>query len=444
MQWTAKQLAAWSALFTHRFILYGGARGGGKSYWLRWALVFLLIWWAKAKGKTGVTVGLFCETFPTLRDRQITKIATDFPDWLGEITESERHGLVFQLRERFGAGRIALRNLDEPAKYKSAEFAAIAIDELTQIPTIETFNILRGSLRWPGIEHTIFLAATNPDGPGNLWVRELWIERLFPDELKPLADQFTFVQALPADNPHLDAVYWNDLNTQPEEIRRAWVEGDWYIYVGQALALRPAHTVDPFEIPAHWRRYRGIDWGFAAPFVCLWGAMNPDNGFWAFYRELARAGLTDREQARLVLDYTPPQEHILVTYADPSMWGRKRADDIPSATIYAQNGLALVPGSNDRLDGKRRMDRLLAPMNDGTPGLVIFSTCVYTLRTLPALVRDKLNPEDINTAGPDHAYDAGRYLTTPASDYLRAREEERRRDAAARPAPPIYALYQRR
>jgi phage terminase large subunit len=443
VHWTARQTAAWQALFTHRFVLYGGARGGGKSFWLRWALVFLLIYWFKALGLRGITVGLFCEDYPSLKDRQISKIEKEFPAWLGEIRDTQEEGLAFYLRDRFGAGRIVLRNLDKVAKYKSAEFAAIGIDELTQNPTVETMNMLRGSLRWPGISHTIFMAATNPDGPGNLWVREMWIERVFPPEMQPLAAQFTFVQALPADNPYLDQQYWFDLNTQPEEIRRAWVEGDWYVFTGQVFKAfrKNTHVIQPFELPAHWRRYRGIDWGSAAPFVCLWGAMNPDNGRWTIYREIDRTDLSDREQARLILDHTAAGELIQASYADPSMWGKKRADDIPSAVVYSQNGLALVPGSNDRLDGKRRIERLLGNLPDGDPGLLIFETCINLVRTLPALVHDKTNIEDVNTRGPDHWYDAARYLTTPARDYTQARAEEEQRRAQQQ--PPIMGLRRR-
>ena len=91
-----------------------------------------------------------------------------------------------------------LRNLDDPSKYQSAEFAGIAIDELTK-NTFETFEILRGSLRWPGISWRPFLAATNPGGIGHLWVKALWVDRSFTGfpQLKDRAKDFAFVQALP-------------------------------------------------------------------------------------------------------------------------------------------------------------------------------------------------------------------------------------------------------
>ena len=107
---TDKQKEFLKAVDEYKYVLYGGAKGGGKSYILRWTLIKLLIGWAKEYGS--VRVGLFCEDFPSLKDRQVTKIQAEFPDWLGRLSESYIEGLSFQLAPQFGGGVIALRNLD--------------------------------------------------------------------------------------------------------------------------------------------------------------------------------------------------------------------------------------------------------------------------------------------------------------------------------------------
>lgn len=223
-----KQWEATRAADTHRFTLYGGARGPGKSYWLRWYQVRYHLIMA-ARGFLRLRTGLFCEDYPSLTDRQINKIGSEFPAWLGDIRDSRKDGLGFHFKPAFGGGIIALRNLDDPSKFKSSEFALIGVDELTQNRSSNVFNILRGSLRWPGLDDPKFTAASNPDGPGQPWVRELWVEHKFPEELQGMADQFAFIPGLANDNPHLPASYWDELGTLPDRLRRAWRDGDWFV-----------------------------------------------------------------------------------------------------------------------------------------------------------------------------------------------------------------------
>jgi len=46
---------------------------------------------------------------------------------------------------------------------------------------------------------------------------------------------------------------------------------------------------------------------------------------------------------------------------------------------------------------------------DGNPMIVFFDTCVDTLRTLPVMQHDVLDPEDMDTEMEDHAIDDIRY-----------------------------------
>jgi hypothetical protein len=220
---TDKQWEATDAADQFGFTLFGGARGPGKSYWLRWYTVRYLLMVAEM-GYTGVRGMLACEDYPTLYDRQICRIEEEFPVWLGAYHKADRE---FVLHPRYGRGVIALRNLDNPSKYAGAEFAIVAVDELTRNP-LRTFDLLRGSKRWPGLSWTKFVAATNPNGRYAPWVRQYWIEHEFPPELASLVDQFVFVPGRPQDNPYLIEDYWHELETLPPALKRAWVDGDWY------------------------------------------------------------------------------------------------------------------------------------------------------------------------------------------------------------------------
>jgi len=169
---------------------------------------------------------LACENYPTLYERQLVKIATEFRglgEWIAGVKE-------FRLRPEYGSGVIAFRNLDDPAKYDGAEFAVVAIDEITRNKR-RTFDLMRGPLRWPGLpdEELKLLGASNPTGIGKKWVREFFIEKKLTEEEEYLRDKIDYLAGSPRDNPYLSPGYWRNLNTLPTPLREAWVEGNWYV-----------------------------------------------------------------------------------------------------------------------------------------------------------------------------------------------------------------------
>lgn len=220
-----KQLTALNAMKKFKFVLYGGSVGSGKSYFLRWACVYWLIKMAQEHNQQGIRAGLFCEDYPSLNDRHLSKIKSEFPDWLGTYNE-QRH--EFTLAPEHGGGVLCFRNLDDPSKYLSVEFAIEAVDEVNRNP-LPTFTLLRTRLRWPKIAEVKFVAACNP--LGEAWVKNFWIKRLFPDNEKEAQD-FYFVKALPTDNPNLDPSYFKSLESLPDAERRAYLEGDWDAFEG--------------------------------------------------------------------------------------------------------------------------------------------------------------------------------------------------------------------
>jgi hypothetical protein len=168
----------------------------------------------------GVRAGVFCEDYPSLNDRHLTKVKFEFPEWLGKFNEAKHE---FTLAPEYGSGIIAFRNLDDPSKYLSVEFAVIAIDEINRNPKT-TFDMLRSRHRWPGIKDVRFIAGCNP--LGEAWVKNMWVKRMFsPDEKEQY--EFVFVPALPTDNPHLPQEYYKSLESLPENQRKAYLEGNW-------------------------------------------------------------------------------------------------------------------------------------------------------------------------------------------------------------------------
>ena len=437
-----------------KYLLYGGALGGGKSYFLRWIAVRLLANYAKDFGLEYVQVMLACEDYPSLKDRQIGKMAREFPQWLGTMyVDHKEYGRCFILHKAYGSGVICLRNLDDPAKYQSAEFAAILVDELTK-NDLNTFTDLRMRLRWPGIPDMscVFLGATNPGGIGHAFVKALWMDKIFPDEfLKPVdySKTFGYIPSKAEDNPYLDDAYWAGLQTLPPHLRAAFRDGSWDLFKGQAFQewSRSYHVVDPmyFEHKDGKKRlhpegaplFMTFDWGFGAPFSIGWWWIDSDGRKYRFSEwygwsgspnqgmrisdtEIA-AGIIKREQImgistveeRLGLKVYNPQVSRL---CDPTCFNKKPdyrgGGQMPStAEIFMNAGLILTPGDPSRaLKYRQFHEHLKVPHDDegkvnGVPMIQIYSDCSHFIRTVPALILDEHNIEDVETDSEDHVYD---------------------------------------
>lgn len=423
VKFSDKQQQAHEAVKDFKYILYGGAVGGGKSYWLRWELVYQLLRFAKDGKKNGVIVGLFCEDYPALKDRHLSKIGTEFPDWLGEMHQDHKnYGRSYILKKEYGAGVIAFRNLDDPSKYQSAEFAVIAIDELTKNEK-STFDDLNTRLRWPGVPDTKFIAGTNPGSKGHAWVKKWWLDRDFDDNEQSLKDEMVYVKAVASDNPHISGEYLKTLESLPEDKRKAFVEGNWDIFKGQYFSefRREIHVIKPFEIPVWWKRYIWFDYGYNAQSAVYWVAIDEDGKVY-IYRELYESGLTGSALAEKIVQLTPEQEwgavrnwvgcHYIfakkgesdITIAETI---QKKYYDLTKRTLIILKG-EQSPGA--RIVGWNTMREFLKsyPGQDGMPTakLQIFEVCYNLIRTLPALIYSETRVEDVDDNCEDHAPEA--------------------------------------
>lgn len=318
-------------------------------------------------------------------------------------------------------------NESDVDKYLGIEYDEIVIEEATQLSE-HKIDMIGGSSRTtiPGWKARMYLTA-NPDGIGLQWFKQ----RLVIPAREERQRYTYFLHATYEDNPFLGPEYIRYLEGLTGPLAAAWRRGDWDAFEGMAFPHwdHRIHVVEPFEIPAHWVKWRALDWGFAAPFCCLWFAKEPDTGRRYVYREAYQANLTETQQARMILDLTPPDEIIQITYADPALWTRKNIKEVVTTTAdtYRSAGVPLTKADNDRLNGKRKINQALGLLPDGKPALQIFSTCFNLIRTLPTLPLSKVHPEDIDTQAEDHAYDTLRYgeTNTPAIALPQARQPER-------------------
>jgi phage terminase large subunit len=419
-----KQKEAEKAVKGYKYILYGGAMGGGKSYWLRWMLVKLLLEFHFNYGLRGVRVGLFCEDYPSLDDRHLTKIQYELPSWLGHLNKGDKN---FTLAPEYGSGVISFRNLDDASKYASSEFAVVAVDELTKNQKI-VFDMLRTRMRWKGIPDTKFLAGTNPGSVGHAWVKKIWMDREFELTEKE-AHLFKYIRATADDNRmNLDDSYFQQLEGLPEEKRKAFLMGDWNLFEGQFFSEFNVdiHVVEPFQIPDTWRKFGGYDHGRAKPACFKWYALDFDGNVYC-YRELYvnkedgssryEADQIAREVVRINKEANDFLEYVV---ADSAIFMNTGTGET-IAEILQKNGVGksgtlipqLIPcqkGAGSRVNGWAVMHQFLYYDKLTNPKLRYFSTCVDSIRTIPSLVYSDIHVEDLDTDGEDHAADVDRYF----------------------------------
>ena len=438
-----KQQVATATADQHKFTLYGGAAGGGKSYWLRWYSIRWLIKTYEETNLKGLMAGLFSEDYPTLKDRHVGKLELEVPAWLGIVKEDKSFGLCLMLDVAFGRGVLVLRNLDDPSKYMSTEFGLVAIDELTKNKKA-VFDNLRSRLRWPGLEgKTKFIAGTNPGQVGHAWVKALWIDKFFPPEEEE-SDQFAFIQAFAKDNPQISKDYIKALSSLPERMRRALLEGDWDLVEGQFFSefRKEKHvikTIPRDKMPLHWVNLRSIDVsGRNGITSCHWYILDGD-GVVRAYREYYMTGKDSDEHAREIWyasrkqkpngDYEP-DEGYKYTMMDSAAWSKLGLQE-SIAEVYLRiwaeldnkhgvdSSNTLVPtikGKGSRVHGWDTLHQYLRWDKKHDPEILFMENCPNLIRTLPLMVTDDKNPDDVNTKGEDHAPDELRYLLQTLRD----------------------------
>tara|TARA_Y100001937_G_scaffold35729_1_gene51282 strand:- start:169 stop:1986 length:1818 start_codon:yes stop_codon:yes gene_type:complete len=401
---------------SEREVFYGGARGGGKSY-------AMLVDPLRYCDKQHHRALLIRRTMPELRDlinhsQQLYSKAYPGAKW----REQEKEW-------RFPSGaRIEFgyaENLTDALRYQGQSYTWIGIDELPQYPTPDIYNFLRSSLRSVDPEIPVYMRATgNPGNVGSLWVKEMFVDpcesnKRFDVEIPtPMGVKIISRKFIPAklqDNPYLMQTddYYAMLASLPEVQKKQFLEGDWDAYESSSFPEfnRQIHTIEPFDIPRNWMRFRAADWGYSSPACCLWFAVDYDNNLFV-YRELYTKRNTADIFARKVLEMEDG-EYIRYGILDSSTWAR-RGDIGPSiAETMIQEGCRWRQSDRSprsRIAGKVEVHKRLRVDEDtGYPSMFIFSNCLNLIRTLPMLPVDKNNPEDVDTTADDHAYDALRY-----------------------------------
>jgi len=389
-------------------VLYGGAAGGGKSY----AMLVDPLRYAHRSAHRGLIIR---RSMPELREL-IDKSRELYPKAFPGCKYKE----VEKLWNFPSGAKIEFGFLERDAdvyRYQGQAYSWIGFDEITHLPTEFSWNYLASRLRTTDPEITCYMRCTaNPGGVGATWVKKRYIDPSPPHESFEGSDGLTrkFIPARLQDNPFLahDGNYEKMLKALPPTQRQQLLEGNWDVAEGAAFTefLPHLHVITPFEIPVHWERVKGIDYGYASESACIWGAVDPSDGTLIIYRELYRKGLLGTELAEMITDMEMPDPFSVQGVLDTACWSRTGTTGPTIGETLVRAGHKLRRADKNRIQGKIQIHEYLKVMQSGRPRIQILNTCPNLIRELQSIPLDKRNPEDVDTHAPDHAYDALRYL----------------------------------
>ncbi len=402
-------------------VLFGGAAGGGKSYGqIVDALIFALKY-PKSKQL------ILRRTFSELEKSLIRLTLSLYPSEIFTFNHSSHTGR-FKNGSYIDFGYCA--NENDVYQYQSAEYDVIRFDELTHFTEMQYVYLIsrvRGANSFP----KQIKSSTNPGGVGHSWVKARFIDRAPSGESFDGEGGMTriFIPSLLSDNSFLmknDPDYEKRLLALPERERKALLYGEWNIFEGQYFNefSNERHVIEPFEIPAGWRKYRTVDYGLDRLAV-LWIAISPD-GCAYVYREYCESGLPISAAARAITDRTPKGEDIYATLAPPDLFSRTQETGKTKASIFSEHGVNFTKTSNDRECGWLAIKDMLGSSAENTR-LKIFRSCSEIIRCLPALIIDRIRPTDCANEPHEitHAPDALRgfaiFHTRPAKEESKKR-----------------------
>ena len=422
----------------HKHILFGGARGGGKSWCVRDKAKRLCLRYP------GIKLLIVRRTYQELENNHIQPLRAELLG-IARYVKTERM-FYFPGGSTIRFGYCAAdSDLDQ---YQGAEYDVIFLDEATQLKEDWIRKIVacvRGVNDFP---KRIYYTC-NPGGVSHSYFKRLFIDRVYEPGENP--EDYSFIQSLVTDNKALmesQPDYLRQLEALPPKLRDAWLYGKWDIFQGQffeELRLSPdiglcekagitpeealrqrrfTHVIPPLDMNSGerrgWQICRSYDFGYNKPFSLGYWAVDYDG---VLYRILELYGCTGtpdegvkwppEEQFRRIAQLE--REHpwlkgrqIHHSVADPAIWDRSRGESI--AETAAKYGIYFTPGDNHRIPGWMQVHYRLQFDEMGYPRMYIFDSCAAFIRTMPLMMYDSVKPEDLDTKLEDHCPDEVRYM----------------------------------
>ena len=443
-------------------LLFGGATEGGKSHFLRIALI---VWGLNIPGLQMV---LIRKKFADIKANHVEG-PMGFRTILSRLIDAGKvkvtdEGVTFYHRvfddDGFEVSRnsnIAFQHCQDERQFTSAqgvEKHVLAFDEATQISE-RLIRFFRGWCRLsddakkdlPPEARDMFpriIYTANPIGVSVPFFRRHFVKCREPFEIEECEGFLRqFIPSRATDNLSVDlkAHAGRLAGMGDAALAKALDEGDWDAPIGDYYSDwdEARHVVSQFIPPEHWFKFRTFDWGSAEPFAVLWWAVADGeevkaidgttlwfpSGSLVCYREWYGCededpskglGLSNSRIAHGILERTK-EKMSNITLTDSFPFASRGEADVSDkkhvmADTFKEHGVPLIRANTSRGQGGAQVrDRLQGI--EGFPLIYFTSNCFYCRDYIPSLPRDPTNFELPAEHGePTHICDAVRYAAT--------------------------------
>lgn len=347
-------------------------------------------------------------------------------DYQNEIPRSlvaKKNEVELSLELKNGA-RIELRGAENPDMLRGVKLRGLVVDE---IDSIRNWNWLWNEVLRPTLTDyaapAMFIGT--PKGYSTLY-------ELYNNGQTDGSDYKSW-RFTSYDNPYIPKEEIDNAKKElTEDTFMQEYMADFRKYTGLVYKefQREVHVVEPFDIPAGWSVFRGIDFGSTNPTACLWIAVDGDENIFVASEHYQTGETIDYHSG--LINANPLSSRVQQTYGDPSgaQW----------ISEFAQRGIYITPATKEtgtnfnswvRFGIEKVSERLqLRPGHTvpqvhetnrnerGMPRMFIFSSCVATIKEFETYrwkeksvtQAQDLNEPDVPEKANDHALDALRYF----------------------------------
>lgn len=411
----------------HEFKLYAGGFGSAKTYTCGMEFLCTVLQIPNSAGLIGAA------TWGQASDTCLKFVTDNLPAALVAKPNQDKVNWYLDL---INGSRISAKAFDKEGKIRSANLSIIWIEEASEVE-FSIVAYLKARLRnknafFKGKNRLKMLLSSNPDVG---WLNTEWLMKssqiFYHGDVK---DRYTVrpEDADPSTVTHISATSANvylppDYEEKLSRNREKWwinryLKGSFKYTEGLVYPNFTEYFCEPFEIPAHWRRITGTDFGRRDPTAHVVAALDPVKKIIYIYHEVEES-LDDKPLDYIVNKIKDADDFpaYLLAYphqADPRGRNRDQVSGQSWYDAYRERGIIFQAAQD--CEGNSIAPTIQKIFNYASKGrLKIFNTCrkIYTELSLYKYpernVGDDKNQGELPLDKNNHLPDAIRYMMSP-------------------------------